>query len=146
MRQRERESLHRIWRSPGTTSLRKTDRFLRNPSVWTLPYLEYRCGTSLCRYRRNRRRTPSLKKAEKNMRVLDLGFGKCRSRCVCGREETAEKLQHHELIRVCHKIPQIAEDYFYNKKHQTVDNHSAWASVWQVAQKSTSVSPFVFKT
>lgn len=33
MRQRERESLHRIWCSPGTTSLRKTDRFLRNPSV-----------------------------------------------------------------------------------------------------------------
>lgn len=46
--------------------------------------------------------------------VLDLGFGKCRM-CVCGREETAEKLQHHELIRVATKYPNIAKDYFYNK-------------------------------
>ena len=52
--------------------------------------------------------------------VLDLGFGKCRM-CVCGREETAEKLQHHELIRVATKYPNIAKDYFYNKKHQTVE-------------------------
>ena len=52
--------------------------------------------------------------------VLDLGFGKCRM-CVCGREETAEKLQHHELIRVATKYPHIAKDYFYNKKHQTVE-------------------------
>ena len=41
--------------------------------------------------------------------------------CVCGREETAEKLQHHELIRVATKYPNIAKDYFYNKKHQTVE-------------------------
>ena len=41
--------------------------------------------------------------------VLDLGFGKCRM-CVCGREETAEKLQHHELIRVATKYPNIAKD------------------------------------
>ena len=52
--------------------------------------------------------------------VLDLGFGKCRM-CVCGHEETAEKLQHHELIRVATKYPNIAREYFYNKKHQTVD-------------------------
>ena len=52
--------------------------------------------------------------------VLDLGFGKCRM-CVCGREETAEKLQHHELIRVATKYPNIAKDYFYNTKHQTVE-------------------------
>ena len=39
--------------------------------------------------------------------------------CVCGHEETAEKLQHHELIRVATKYPNIAKDYFYNKKHQT---------------------------
>ena len=52
--------------------------------------------------------------------VLDLGFGKCRM-CVCGYEEAAEKLKHHELIRVATKYPNIAKDYFYNKKHQTVE-------------------------
>ena len=28
---------------------------------------------------------------------------------------------HHERIRVASKYPNIAKDYFYNKKHQTVD-------------------------
>ena len=35
--------------------------------------------------------------------------------------ETAELLKHHELIRVATKYPNIAKDYFYNKKHQTVE-------------------------
>ena len=52
--------------------------------------------------------------------VLDLGFGKCRM-CVCGPESARELLQHHELIRVATKYPAIAKDYFYNKKHQTVE-------------------------
>ncbi|MBR6307337.1 MAG: ATP phosphoribosyltransferase [Lachnospiraceae bacterium] len=52
--------------------------------------------------------------------VLDLGFGKCRM-CVCGPAEARELLQHHEMIRVASKYPVIAKDYFYNKKHQTVD-------------------------
>lgn len=52
--------------------------------------------------------------------VLDLGFGKCRM-CVCGPESAKELLQHHERIRVASKYPNIAKDYFYNKKHQTVD-------------------------
>lgn len=52
--------------------------------------------------------------------VLDLGFGKCRM-CVCGLEEARELLRHHELIRVATKYPNIAKDYFYNKKHQTVE-------------------------
>lgn len=52
--------------------------------------------------------------------VLDLGFGKCRM-CVCGPESAKELLQHHERIRVASKYPGIAKDYFYNKKHQTVD-------------------------
>ena len=52
--------------------------------------------------------------------VLDLGIGKCRM-CVCGPEEAKEKLLHHELIRVATKYPNIAKDYFYNKKHQTVE-------------------------
>lgn len=52
--------------------------------------------------------------------VLDLGFGKCRM-CVCGPASARELLQHHEHIRVASKYPCIAKDYFYNKKHQTVD-------------------------
>ncbi len=30
-------------------------------------------------------------------------------------------MQHHEQIRVATKYPHIAKDYFYNKKHQTVE-------------------------
>ena len=52
--------------------------------------------------------------------VLDLGFGKCRM-CICGPEEARDLLLHHELIRVATKYPHIAKDYFYNKKHQTVE-------------------------
>ncbi len=52
--------------------------------------------------------------------VLDLGFGKCRM-CVCGPASAGELLKHHERIRVASKYPNIAKDYFYNKKHQTVD-------------------------
>ena len=52
--------------------------------------------------------------------VLDLGFGKCRM-CVCGPASAKELLMHHERIRVASKYPAIAKDYFYNKKHQTVD-------------------------
>lgn len=52
--------------------------------------------------------------------VLDLGFGKCRM-CVCGPDSARELLLHHERIRVASKYPNIAKDYFYNKKHQTVD-------------------------
>ena len=52
--------------------------------------------------------------------VLDLGFGKCRM-CICGPESARELLQHHELIRVATKYPNIAKNYFYNKKHQTVE-------------------------
>ena len=60
---------------------------------------------------------------EENRRVyevLDLGFGKCRM-CVCGPQSAKELLIHHERIRVATKYPLIARDYFYNKKHQTVD-------------------------
>ena len=52
--------------------------------------------------------------------VLDLGYGKCRM-CICGPESAGELLKHHEMIRVASKYPNIAKDYFYNKKHQTVD-------------------------
>lgn len=56
----------------------------------------------------------------KNYEVLDLGFGKCRM-CVCGPASAKELLMHHEMIRVATKYPRITKDYFYNKKHQTVD-------------------------
>ncbi len=52
--------------------------------------------------------------------VLDLGFGKCRM-CVCGPESARDLLNHHEMIRVASKYPNIARDYFYNRKNQTVD-------------------------
>jgi len=52
--------------------------------------------------------------------VLDLNYGKCRM-CVCGPASAKELLQHHERIRVASKYPNIAKEYFYNQKHQTVD-------------------------
>ena len=53
--------------------------------------------------------------------AADIGiFGKCRM-CICGPKEAHDLLQHHELIRVATKYPHIAKDYFYNKKHQTVE-------------------------
>ena len=60
---------------------------------------------------------------EENRRVyevLDLGFGKCRM-CVCGPHDAKSLLEHREMIRVASKYPNIAKDYFFNKKHQTVD-------------------------
>lgn len=61
-----------------------------------------------------------LEENRKLYEVLDLGFGKCKM-CVCGPKEAGELLQHQELIRVATKYPHIAKDYFYNKKHQTVE-------------------------
>ena len=61
-----------------------------------------------------------IEESRKMYEVLDLGFGKCRM-CVCGPASARELLQHHERIRVASKYPNIAKDYFYNKKHQTVD-------------------------
>ena len=52
--------------------------------------------------------------------VLDLGFGKCRM-CVCGPESARQYLAHNQLIRVATKYPNIAKDYFYNQKNQTVE-------------------------
>ena len=61
-----------------------------------------------------------LEENRRSFEVLDLGFGKCRM-CVCGPASAKELLLHHERIRVATKYPIIAKDYFYNKKHQTVD-------------------------
>ncbi|MBQ7563951.1 MAG: ATP phosphoribosyltransferase [Lachnospiraceae bacterium] len=61
-----------------------------------------------------------LEEDRKSYEVLDLGFGRCRM-CVCGPKDAEELLKHHEMIKVATKYPKIARDYFYNKKHQTVD-------------------------
>ena len=61
-----------------------------------------------------------LEEGRKLFEVMDLGFGKCRM-CVCGPESARELLKHHEMIRVASKYPNIAKDYFYSKKHQTVE-------------------------
>lgn len=61
-----------------------------------------------------------LEEGRKLYEVYDLKVGNCKM-CVCGPESAKEKLMHHELIRVASKYPNIAKDYFYNKKHQTVE-------------------------
>lgn len=61
-----------------------------------------------------------LEEGRKMYEVVDLGLGKCRM-CVAGPKEAKELLNHGELIRVATKYPNIAKDYFNNKKHQTVE-------------------------
>lgn len=61
-----------------------------------------------------------LEEGRKMYEVVDLGLGKCRM-CVAGPASAKELLKHGELIRVATKYPNIAKDYFYNKKHQTVE-------------------------
>ena len=52
--------------------------------------------------------------------VMDLGFGKCRM-CVCGPASAKELLKKNEIIRVASKYPNIAKNYFKDKKNQTVE-------------------------
>lgn len=61
-----------------------------------------------------------LEEGRKLYEVMDLGFGKCRM-CICGPESAKPLLENNQLIRVATKYPNIAKDYFYNKKHQTVE-------------------------
>lgn len=61
-----------------------------------------------------------LEEGRKLYEVLDLGIGTCKM-CVAGPVSAAELLKHGERIRVATKYPNIAKDYFYNKKHQTVE-------------------------
>ncbi|KAI4447141.1 ATP phosphoribosyltransferase [Eubacterium plexicaudatum ASF492] len=61
-----------------------------------------------------------LEEKRKIFEVLDLGFGKCRM-CVCGPQKAVGLLQKREWMRVASKYPNIAKDYFYNKRHQTVE-------------------------
>ena len=61
-----------------------------------------------------------LEEQRKLYEVLDLGFGKCRM-CVCGPAEAKALLTSQQQIRVATKYPHITKDYFYNRKHQTVE-------------------------
>lgn len=61
-----------------------------------------------------------LEEGRKIYEVLDLGYGKCRM-CICGPESAREALSSGDLIRVATKYPNIAKDYFLNRKHQTVE-------------------------
>lgn len=52
--------------------------------------------------------------------VLNLGFGICKM-AVAGKEDAKEKLSRSCNLRVATKYPQIATEYFYHKKKQTVE-------------------------
>ena len=45
---------------------------------------------------------------------------RCRM-CVCGPESARELLDRNAPIRVATKYPNIAKDYFYNRRHQTAE-------------------------
>lgn len=61
-----------------------------------------------------------LEEGRKLYEVVDLGLGKCKM-CVAGPKEAKDLLRHGALIRVATKYPNIAKDYFYNKRNQTVE-------------------------
>ena len=61
-----------------------------------------------------------LEEDRKLYEVLDLDFGKCKM-CVCGPASAKDLLNDGSMIRVASKYPKIAKDYFFNKKHKTVD-------------------------
>ena len=52
--------------------------------------------------------------------VLDLKMGKCRF-AVAGYKEIQDKLDNSMDLVVATKYPNIAKDYFYQKKHQTIE-------------------------
>ena len=61
-----------------------------------------------------------LEEGRKMYEVIDLGLAKCRM-CVAGPASAKKLLNSGEVIRVATKYPNIAKDYFYHKKHQTVE-------------------------
>lgn len=63
----------------------------------------------------------TLLEEKKNLyEVLNLGFGKCRM-AVAGPMEMKSKLNSGQDLRVATKYPNIASDYFYHRKQQTVE-------------------------
>lgn len=61
-----------------------------------------------------------MEEGRKVLEVLDLGLGRC-DMCVAGPVNARELLKKNQVIRVASKYPKIAKDYFYNKRHQTVE-------------------------
>ena len=61
-----------------------------------------------------------LEEGRKIYEVLDLRYGKCRM-CICGPLSAKEILNSGAAFRVATKYPNIAKDYFHNRKHQTVE-------------------------
>lgn len=61
-----------------------------------------------------------MEEGRKVLEVLDLGLGRC-DMCVAGPLSARDLLKKNQVIRVATKYPGIAKDYFYNKKHQTVE-------------------------
>ena len=61
-----------------------------------------------------------LEEQRKLLEVMDLGFGACRM-CVCGPPSAQMLLSKQEQIRVATKYPNIAREYFYNTRNQTVE-------------------------
>ena len=62
----------------------------------------------------------NLEEGRRVLEVLDLGLGKC-DMCVAGPASAKEALDTNRIRRVATKYPAIAKDYFYEKKHQTVE-------------------------
>ena len=52
--------------------------------------------------------------------VMDLNMGKCRF-AVAGYRDTMDKLNNSLDLRVATKYPNVAKEYFYQKKHQTIE-------------------------
>jgi ATP phosphoribosyltransferase len=52
--------------------------------------------------------------------VLNLNMGKCRF-AVAGYSSVRDKLDSSNDLRVATKYPNIAKEYFYQKKHQTIE-------------------------
>ena len=61
-----------------------------------------------------------LEEGRRVLEVLDLGLGRC-DMCVAGPVSAGEALATNRIRRVATKYPRIAKDYFYDKKHQTVE-------------------------
>jgi ATP phosphoribosyltransferase len=63
----------------------------------------------------------TLLQANRNLyEVLDLNMGKCRF-AVAGYAEAKALLNKNNDLRVATKYPNIAKEYFYQKKHQTIE-------------------------
>ena len=61
-----------------------------------------------------------LEEGRKIYEVLDLKYGACRM-CICGPPGAREILNSGDQFRVATKYPNIAKDYFLNRRHQSVE-------------------------